>query len=68
VPLFDQVLTPGEFVDTTADNFLTSPADKDEIFHVTFVDNAADTELPTGKAAKMPTISNSPTDLHIKDL
>jgi hypothetical protein len=63
VPLFDQVFTPGEFVETTVDNFLVSPADRDETFHVTFVDGAADTELSTVTPTKTPTRSNIPTVL-----
>jgi hypothetical protein len=63
VPLFDQVFTPGEFVDTTADNFLASPADRDETFHVTFIDGAAVTALPIVTPANTPTRSNTPADL-----
>ncbi|MTH94449.1 MAG: hypothetical protein F2940_09700 [Actinobacteria bacterium] len=63
MPLFDQVFTPGEFVETTADNFLASPAGRDETFHVTFVDGAADTELLIVTPTKTPTRSNIPADL-----
>jgi hypothetical protein len=62
VPFFDQVFTPGEFVDTTADNFLASPAISDETFHVTFINGAAATEPPTATAAKTPTRSSRPAD------
>ena len=68
VPLFDQVFTPGEFVDTIADKFLTSPADSDVIFHVTFVEVAADAEPITDIPAKMPTTRDSTTDRRIKYL
>jgi len=63
VPLFDQVFTPGEFVDTTADNFMASPAVSDETFHVTFVDGAASTELLTVAPTKTPTTSSAPTEI-----
>ena len=63
VPFFDQVFTPGEFVETTVDNFLASPADRDETFHVTFVVGAAATELLTVTPTKTPTRSNIPADL-----
>lgn len=63
MPLFDQIFTPGEFVDTTADNFLVSPAIRDETFHVTFVDGAADAELPIVVPTKTLTTSNAPNDL-----
>ena len=63
VPFFDQVFSPGEFEDTTADNFLASPADRDETFHVTCVDGAAVTEPLTVTPTKTPTRSNAPTDL-----
>jgi hypothetical protein len=52
-PFFDHVYTPGEFVETTADKFLASPAIKDETFHVTVVDGAAPAESPTKTAAKI---------------
>ena len=68
VPVFDQVFTPGEFVDTTADNFFTWLACKEEIFHVTFVDGAADTEPLTATAATTPTRSSNPPDLREKEL
>jgi len=68
VPVFDHVFTPGEFVDTTADNFRTSPAISDETFHVTFVDGAATTEPPTVVPTKRTTTSNAPTDLREQDL
>jgi hypothetical protein len=68
VPFFDQVFTPGEFVDTTADNFLASPAISDETFHVTFVDGAAATEPPTATAANTPTKNNSPAARRSLDL
>jgi hypothetical protein len=62
-PFFDQVFAPGEFVDTTADNFLASPADKDETFHVTFVDGVAATGPLTVAPTKIPTRSSTPVDL-----
>jgi len=52
-PFFDHVFAPGEFVETTADKFLASPAIRDETFHVTVVDGAAPAEPPTKTPAKM---------------
>jgi hypothetical protein len=52
-PFLDHVFAPGEFVETTADKFLASPAIKDETFHVTVVDGAAPAEPPTKTPAKM---------------
>jgi hypothetical protein len=52
-PFFDHVFAPGEFVETTADKFLASPAFKDETFHVTVVDGAAPAEPPTNTPAQM---------------
>jgi len=63
VPLSDQVFTPGEFVDTTTNKFLASPALRSETFHVTFVDDAADTEPPTATPAKTPIRSKTTADL-----
>ena len=51
-PVLDHVLAPGEFVETIADKFFDSPATKDETFHVTVVDGAADVELLTTKLTK----------------
>jgi hypothetical protein len=62
-PFFDQVFTPGEFVDTTAHKFLASPTAREETFQVTFVDGAADTESPTETPAKTPIASNTPAAL-----
>lgn len=53
-PFFDHVFSPGEFVETTADKFLTSPAIKDEIFHVRVVVGEASTEPPTQTPANTP--------------
>jgi hypothetical protein len=61
-PFFDHVFVPGEFVDTTDDNFFTWPAAKEETFHVTFVEGAAATEPPTATAAKTPARSINPAD------
>jgi len=44
-PVFDHVLTPGEFVVATFDRLLTWPAVMDDTFHVTVVFVAAATEL-----------------------
>jgi hypothetical protein len=52
-PFLDHVFAPGEFVETTADKFLASPAIKDETFHVTVVDGAAPAEPPTNTPAQM---------------
>jgi hypothetical protein len=52
-PFFDHVFAPGEFVETTDDKFLASPAIKDETFHVTVVDGAAPAEPPTKTPATM---------------
>jgi hypothetical protein len=52
-PFFDHIFAPGEFVETTADNFFASPAFKDETFHVTVVDGAAPAEPPTKTPTKM---------------
>ena len=65
VPFFDHVFTPGEFVDTKADNLLTWPAFKEVTFHVTAFDGDAaftPTPPPTETPAKMPTRSNTPAD------
>jgi len=62
VPVLDHVLVPGEFVETTADKFFVSPADKDETFHVTVVDGAADIELLAAKLAKATTRSTTPPE------
>lgn len=51
-PVFDHVLAPREFVETIADKFFDSPATKDETFHLTVVDGAADVELLTAKLTK----------------
>ena len=61
-PVFDHVLAPREFVETIADKFFDSPAAKDETFHVTVVDGAADVELLTAKLAKATTRSNTPPE------
>ena len=61
-PVFDHVLAPGECVETIADKFFDSPAAKDETFHVTVVDGAADIELLTAKLAKATTRSNTPPE------
>lgn len=53
-PFLDHVFAPGEFVETTADKFLTSPAIKEEIFHVRVVVGAASTESPTKTPANTP--------------
>jgi hypothetical protein len=58
-PFFDHVFIPEEFVEATADKFLTWPAVKDETFHVTVVDGAAATEPPTMTPTKRPTRSNT---------
>jgi hypothetical protein len=52
-PFFDHVFAPGEFVETTADKFLASPAIRDETFHITVVVGAAPAEPPTNTPAKM---------------
>lgn len=44
-PFFDQDFIPEEFVETKADKFFTWPDAREETFHVTFVEGAADTEL-----------------------
>jgi hypothetical protein len=62
VPVFDHVLAPGEFVEAIADKFFDSPADKDETFHVTFVDGAADNELLAAKLTKATTRKKTPPD------
>ena len=61
-PVFDHVLAPGEFVETIADKFFDSPATKDENFHVTVVDGAADIELLMAKLAKATTRSKTPPE------
>ena len=43
-PVFDQVFTPFEFDEATADRLFICPADSDDTFHVTVVFVAADTE------------------------
>ena len=58
-PFFDHVFTPGEFVETTADKFLASPAIREETFHDTVVLGAAPAELPTRTPAKTPTRSKT---------
>ena len=61
-PVFDHVLAPGEFVETIADKFFDSPATKDETFHVTVVDGAADIELLAAKLTKATTRSTTPPE------
>ena len=51
-PVFDQVFTPVEFVETTVDKFTIRPALKEETFHVMFVDGAAATEPLTAAPAR----------------
>ena len=58
-PVFDQVFAPGEFVETIADKFFDAPATRDETFHVTVVDGAADTDLLVAKLAKTTTRSKT---------
>jgi hypothetical protein len=58
----DHVLAPREFVETIADKFFDSPADKDETFHVTVVDVAADIELLAAKLAKATTRKKTPPE------
>ena len=62
VPVFDHVFAPGEFVETIADKFFDSPADKNETFHVTVVDGAADNELLAAKLIKATTRSATPPE------
>ena len=62
VPFLDHVLAPREFVETIADKFFDSPADKDETFHVTVVDVAADIELLAAKLAKATTRKKTPPE------
>ena len=61
-PVFDHVLAPGEFDETIEDKFFDSPATKDETFHVTVVDGAADVELLMAKLAKATTSSKTPPE------
>ena len=61
-PVFDHVLAPGEFVETIADKFLDAPAARDETFHVTVVDGAADIELLVAKLTKEATRSKTPAE------
>ena len=68
VPFFDQVFTPGEFVETTAPNFVTSLGARVETFQVTFVGVAADTDLLTATPAKTPIASNTPPVLRTENL
>jgi hypothetical protein len=64
-PVFDHVLAPGEFVETIADKFFDSPATKDETFHVTVVDGAADVELLTAKLIKATTKRKTPPERRV---
>jgi hypothetical protein len=52
VPVFDHVFAPGDFVETIADKFLDSPAAREETFHVTVVEGAADMELLAAKVTR----------------
>ena len=61
-PVFDHVFAPGEFVETIAVKFFDSPAIRDETFHVTVVDGAADTDLLVAKLAKTTRRSKTPPE------
>ena len=61
-PVFDQVFSPGEFVETIAVKFFDAPATRDETFHVTVVVGAADIDLPAAKLAKTTTRSKTPAE------
>ena len=58
-PVFDQVFAPGEFVETIADKFFDAPATRDETFHVTVVDGAADIDLLVAQLANTTTKSKT---------
>ena len=64
-PVFDHVLAPGEFVETIVDKFFDSPATKDETFHVTVVDGAADVELLTAKLTKATAKRKTPPERRV---
>ena len=64
-PVLDHVLAPGEFVETIADKFFDSPATKDETFHVTVVDGAADVELLTAKLTKATAKRKTPPERRV---
>jgi hypothetical protein len=59
-PDFDQVLAPGEFVETNADKLFDAPAARDETFQVTVVEEAADIELLVTQLTKATTKSTTP--------
>ena len=61
-PVLDHVFVPGEFVETIADKFFDAPATRDETFHVTVVDGAADMDLLVAKLAKTTTRSKTPPE------
>lgn len=65
VPFLDHVLAPGEFVETIVDKFFDSPATKDETFHVTVVDGAADVELLTAKLTKATAKRKTPPERRV---
>jgi len=62
VPVLDQVFAPGEFVETIAVKFFDAPATRDETFHVTVVEGAADIGLLVAKLARTTTRSKTPPE------
>ena len=64
-PDFDQVLAPGEFVETNADKLFDAPAANEETFHVTVVEGAAEIDLPVAKLAKRTTSSKTPPERRV---
>lgn len=62
IPVLDHVFAPGEFVETIADKFFDSPAAREETFHVTVVDGAADMELLAAKVTRATIKNKTPPE------